>query len=1229
MMRANLAWVMLLLLGLSSGSALAQGGLRDDLDAFRKLPLWQPEPMGFSENYVVDYRNKLPPPGTQKMNDCNSWAFAYAAKSFDEANDQDWRPDAPSRIFSPRWIYNQINQGVDKGSSGLNAINLLKEKGCATLATCPYVPGDFRGQPTAAAIEEAKLFKIRNVYGVNSKETIRTALSQGHIVPIGVSTNPVFMGGRWEVYNTTLHNSGKALRRPGQEHGLHALCIVGCDDARQAFLVMNSWGTAWGKGGFFWLDYALANRFAEDERSDAFMLWAVVLVDDRDKVAVGSDGKYRSTRPNLELAWPLGNVHYRGFNEKTHKQDYFFSALMIGASDVLNLIQKVDWVCGADGDKPFKLSSVNRDDNFRITGTMPRNEFTVAGTVTFKDGKTKDVKLAYKAEKPSGEHRRLELVFKESYFGKLSVEGKPTSAWSWNVELGGNLTDLKDVTNVVWNVGELSRQTPTLEQTKTSIRLGKGHFGHSGTATWPGLITADVTFNDGSTKRLRHLTVFESPADDSVSLKSEYREEEGRDGKTWYNVTIELQAPQSQALFGIDRIEYDFGPTFDGYRRVADWSSLKYAVSCATQKEFRIKAKVHFTNGTVQDISHWVELGKEAKYADARRIEIQTQAVYLGAIDKPSWRVVLRPNGDSDTLDQVDKVVYTLPRSVWPGGKQEIATNDQADHRFAFSVGQPFEGSAQVIFKNGNFTRLPFTLAELPPRLDRLQLAVETRTIKTAAKSETRMWKAWIAGPELSVQRVVQVEYNYRVHGRWQRTVVDPSHKEVPAFLACNGIVTEPTPLRAALTLNDGSRMFLYNEIEDGEQTWVDQIGGLDIQMQEKFLGIEEGKPTWRLLAELIGPPEALSRVKTLTFVRWSDKQNFKVLPLDGIWRTNIHVTRPDDFVAHILMNDGSEEKTAIMTTSLAGRTSAPLILRQANGGLPGQQDGQANQLVRVYLDGWDNELRNVKNVQYSLPPSFNPRNPIVPLRAFGLYRGFSRSIRVSEPIGVDAVANMVDGTKRELSIQAGLPSRPLGWDHGVRYFGKTTDGDPQWLVDFWLTGDSAQLADLTSADYFTKSLTTLFRGERRATWGPRFQHQAIAGRDFDMESVTIRKNDGTAEKLRGGAVKLKVKPLDEFDIRVAAGMTWTGQKPEQREWVFHIAGPEQLMEQVDHVVWRLTDGSDYPQSIAWRHGERFDGFEMRAQGEGSPGVQVVIHMLDKKEITLSRKATEAGKSTR
>jgi C1A family cysteine protease len=56
---------------------------------------------------------------------------------------------------------------------------------------------------------------------------------------------------------------------PGPEERLlggHAVMAVGYDAQGQRFLVRNSWGARWGKGGYFWMPYAyLQDRNLSDD----------------------------------------------------------------------------------------------------------------------------------------------------------------------------------------------------------------------------------------------------------------------------------------------------------------------------------------------------------------------------------------------------------------------------------------------------------------------------------------------------------------------------------------------------------------------------------------------------------------------------------------------------------------------------------------------------------------------------------------------------------------------------------------------------------------------------------------------------------------------------------------------------------------------------------------------------------------------------------------------------
>ena len=177
----------------------------------------------------VDLRRYFPPIGAQSMNDCTAWATS-AAKSCLEALDQGWVPNRPQTMFSPAFIYPQINQGKDEGSSLVAAALLLQEMGAATLKTTPYTAEDFLTQPPSFAFEEASKFKNRNTYVLRSREEIKIALRENLPVLIGARLTPPFFSGKADSYTVAMHTSGMAERQPDQPHAMHAMVIVGFDE---------------------------------------------------------------------------------------------------------------------------------------------------------------------------------------------------------------------------------------------------------------------------------------------------------------------------------------------------------------------------------------------------------------------------------------------------------------------------------------------------------------------------------------------------------------------------------------------------------------------------------------------------------------------------------------------------------------------------------------------------------------------------------------------------------------------------------------------------------------------------------------------------------------------------------------------------------------------------------------------------------------------------------------
>lgn len=96
-------------------------------------------------------------------------------------------------------------------------------------------------------------FYLKNYGRINPKEMptvaeIKQALAQHGAIATAVNATPMFLAYKSGVFDEQA--SGEIN---------HAVTIVGWDDAKQAWLLKNSWGTDWGDQGYMWIDYH-ANR---------------------------------------------------------------------------------------------------------------------------------------------------------------------------------------------------------------------------------------------------------------------------------------------------------------------------------------------------------------------------------------------------------------------------------------------------------------------------------------------------------------------------------------------------------------------------------------------------------------------------------------------------------------------------------------------------------------------------------------------------------------------------------------------------------------------------------------------------------------------------------------------------------------------------------------------------------------------------------------------------------
>lgn len=227
-------------------------------EAYARLPkmgrhrAWLPK--------AVDLTTSFPVPGSQGSEpNCVAWAVTYAARSY-LYGESLGRRLAPPEAMSPAYVYNRLRPpgSVCWGSIKFtDALDLLKNEGTVPLAAFPDDILKCRIPAPDALKTQAASFRIADWRAADREvpadwrtplvlDDVKGALARG--VPV-VFSMPVgldfmnFKGG--DIYRTGTS--------PGRNY--HAMALVGYDEDRQAFRIMNSWGQRWADGGYAWIGY--------------------------------------------------------------------------------------------------------------------------------------------------------------------------------------------------------------------------------------------------------------------------------------------------------------------------------------------------------------------------------------------------------------------------------------------------------------------------------------------------------------------------------------------------------------------------------------------------------------------------------------------------------------------------------------------------------------------------------------------------------------------------------------------------------------------------------------------------------------------------------------------------------------------------------------------------------------------------------------------------------------
>lgn len=340
----------------------------------------------------VDLRQYCPTPKNQgQQGSCVAWAAAYAGRTIIEAQRTGNDPDRV--VFSPAFMYNQIKikNSNCQGSYIKRAMDNMLNQGAIPFSDFRYTASSCAKQPSASLKREAAKYRTKGFQRLTNESMGKTYemlamkqnLAKGSPVIIGMMVGGSFMRDMvskpaWIPTNQDYQQSG---------FGGHAMCVVGYDDYLNggSFLLMNSWGTDWGKGGFAWVRYTDFREF----NKEAYGIYPMGNKDKEGQTSFkGSFGlEDVEGKRNIPLSYVNGN-----YFETTRDLRKSTAGNFDGTKfkiEFTNNIECYTYVLGNNGDESINLFpyTAKHSPYCGITGTrlFPREESLQPDEIGYKD----------------------------------------------------------------------------------------------------------------------------------------------------------------------------------------------------------------------------------------------------------------------------------------------------------------------------------------------------------------------------------------------------------------------------------------------------------------------------------------------------------------------------------------------------------------------------------------------------------------------------------------------------------------------------------------------------------------------------------------------------------------------------------------------------------------------------------------------------------------------------
>ena len=214
----------------------------------------------------VSLRQHSPTPKDQQTTAaCVPWSVAYGAYTIAMAAQNGWTHQRhqrliDSRALSSKYVYFPFvkdSENCNKGLSFNMVFEYLKNYGSCYQRNYNFGKSAcYEPAPSEKLQQEAKRNRISGYKKLFHKGCTSEAQTVERLKRTLFHKNPIIVGLQVPIADYRATRLTKVLGKPSDDkRGNHAVVIVGYDDRKGAFEVMDSRGTQWGDGGFWWLKY--------------------------------------------------------------------------------------------------------------------------------------------------------------------------------------------------------------------------------------------------------------------------------------------------------------------------------------------------------------------------------------------------------------------------------------------------------------------------------------------------------------------------------------------------------------------------------------------------------------------------------------------------------------------------------------------------------------------------------------------------------------------------------------------------------------------------------------------------------------------------------------------------------------------------------------------------------------------------------------------------------------